>query len=393
MSASAVKILLIEDSLAEARLLEEFLKQAKSKQFSLVHVKRLRGAIDQLNKDCFDIILLDLTLPDSQGLASLAPLMNLAPSLPIVVLTNNNDDELAIEAVRQGAQDYLVKRQVNAELLVRSLYYAIERKQMSESLRELNKTLETRVEERTAELIKAKEINQLKSEFVSMLSHDFRNPLNAILLSAGLLQTHEQKLTQEKKHAHYQLIRSAIKNMAQLLDEVLILGKADAGKFEFRPTTLALKLFCRNLVEELELTIEEKYELAFTIKGVFVEALWDENLLRHILSNLLANAIKYSPDGGIIRFELIGGQKTVIFRIQDQGIGIPEEDQEQLFQPFHRASNVDIIPGTGLGLVIVKRCVEAHGGEISVQSEVGVGTTFTVTLPVMVQNEYYWNQG
>jgi signal transduction histidine kinase len=257
---------------------------------------------------------------------------------------------------------------------------------MSESLRELNKTLETRVEERTAELMKAKEINQLKSEFVSMLSHDFRNPLNAILLSAGFLQHHEQKLTREKKHAHYQLIRTAIKNMAQLLDEALVLGKADAGKFEFRPTPLALKLFCHDLIEELKLNIGEKHQLVFTTGGVFVEALWDENLLRHILTNLLANAIKYSPEGGIIRFELIGQEKTVIFRIQDQGIGIPEEDQERLFEPFHRASNVDTIPGTGLGLAIVKRCVEAHGGEISVQSEEGVGTTFTVTLPVMVQS-------
>ncbi|HAX76081.1 MAG TPA: hybrid sensor histidine kinase/response regulator [Cyanobacteria bacterium UBA11372] len=386
MLASALKILLIEDSLAEARLLEEFLQQAKSKEFNLVHVKRLREAIEQLNQDSFDAILLDLTLPDSQGLDSLPPLISLAPSIPIVVLTNTNDDELAIEAVRQGAQDYLVKRQVNSQLLVRSLYYAIERKQMSESLRELNRTLETRVEERTAELMKAKEINQLKSEFVSMLSHDFRNPLNAILLSAGFLQSHEKKLTQEKKHAHYQLIRSAIKNMAQLLDEALVLGKADAGKFEFRPTPVALKLFCHDLVEELELSIGEKHQLIFTTSGVFVEALWDENLLRHILTNLLANAIKYSPEGGIIRFELIGQEKTVIFRIQDQGIGIPEEDKERLFQPFHRASNVEAIPGTGLGLAIVKRCVEAHGGEISVQSEVGVGTTFIVRLPLSVQS-------
>lgn len=386
MPASALKILLIEDSLAEARLLQEFLQQGKSKQFSLVHVKRLREALEQLKQDAFDVILLDLTLPDSQGLASLPPLISLAPSLPIVVLTNTNDDELAIEAVRQGAQDYLVKRQVNSELLVRSLYYAIERKQMSESLRELNKTLETRVEERTAELMKAKELNQLKSEFVSMLSHDFRNPLNAILLSAGFLQHHEQKLTQEKKHAHYQLIRAAIKNMAQLLDEVLVLGKADSGKFEFHPAPLGLKLFCHDLVEELELSTGEKHHLIFTTSGVFVESLWDENLLRHILSNLLANAIKYSPAGCIIRFELIGDEKTAIFRIQDQGIGIPAEDQERLFDAFYRASNVDTIPGTGLGLAIVKRCVEAHGGEIAMQSEVGVGTTFTVTLPVMVQS-------
>ena len=180
MPLSSVKILLIEDNLAEARLLQEVLKGSTFKHFSWVHVKRLREALKQLNQEYFDVILLDLSLPDSQGLESLTPLINQAPSLPIVVLTNTNDDELAIEAVRQGAQDYLVKRQLSKELLVRSLSYAIERKQALEELKVVNETLEIQVQEQTAELVKAKKLNQLKSEFVSMLSHDFRNPLNTI---------------------------------------------------------------------------------------------------------------------------------------------------------------------------------------------------------------------
>ena len=224
--------MLIEDNLAEARLLQEFLKQAQSKEFSLVHVKRLQEALKELHQDTYDVILLDLTLPDSQGLSSLPRLINHAPSLPIVVLTNTNDEELAIEAVRQGAQDYLVKRQVNVDVLVRSVHYAIERKQVLETLRTVNQTLQTRVEERTAELVKAKELNQFKSEFVSMLSHDIRNPLNTILLAAGLLQNSDEKLTKEKKHNHLQMIRSAIKNMAQMLDEVSLIGKADSGKLQ-----------------------------------------------------------------------------------------------------------------------------------------------------------------
>ncbi len=203
MAASLVKILLIEDNLAEAKLLQEFLKQAHSKNFTLVHVKRLGEALELL-RNCndtgnrFDIILLDLTLPDSQGLTSLSVLNNVVPSLPIVVLTNTNDDTLAIEAVRQGAQDYLVKHQVNVEVLLRSLRYAIERKQALESLRKYNQSLEIKVQQRTAELIKAKELNQFKSEFVSMLSHDIRNPLNTILLAAGLLQNNDDKLPKEK---------------------------------------------------------------------------------------------------------------------------------------------------------------------------------------------------
>jgi signal transduction histidine kinase len=329
------------------------------------------------------VILLDLTLPDSEGLCSLAPLNSHASGLPIVVLTNTNDDELAIEAVRQGAQDYLVKRQVNVEVLVRALCYAIERKQVSETLRTVNEALEIRVQERTAELVKAQEINQSKSEFVSMLSHDFRSPLNSILLSAGLLQDYDQKLSEEKKITHLKLIRSAIKNLAQLLDEITFIGKADSGQLQCQLIPLDLKSFCHKLVEELQLFTVEKYQLIFTCQEDLGETLWDETLLRHILDNLLANAIKYSPEGGTVRFELRSHEKTVIFQIQDQGIGIPKEDQPRLFQPFNRARNVGTIPGTGLGLAMVKKCVEAHGGQILLHSEVGVGTSFTVTLPLI----------
>lgn len=384
MAVASMKILLIEDNLAEARLLQEFLKQVKSDEFSLVHVKRLGEALQELSRSHCDVILLDLTLPDSQGLASLAPLMSQAPSLPIVVLTNTNDDELALEAVRQGAQDYLVKRQVNSGILLRSLRSAIERKQALETLRAVNEALEIRVQERTAELVKVQEISQFKSEFVSMLSHDIRSPLNTIQLIAGLLQNNEDKLPKEKKTSHFQLIRSAIKNMAHLLDEVSFINRADSGKLLCEVEPLNLKNFCHQITEEVQLSTREKnISLVFTSVGELGEGLWDESLLRHILNNLLSNAIKYSPYSGKVRFELLGQGKKVIFQIQDEGIGIPIEDQQHLFQPFHRASNVGSIPGTGLGLSIVKKCVETLGGEISVHSEVGIGTTFAVTLPVI----------
>ncbi|MDZ8032053.1 hybrid sensor histidine kinase/response regulator [Nostoc sp. DedSLP04] len=380
----SVKILLIEDNLASARLLQEFLTQAQSQEFTLVHVTRLGEALQELSKCNYDVILLDLTLPDSQGLSSLPPLIGQAPSIPIVVLTNTNDEELAIEAVRQGAQDYLVKRQVNVDVLVRSLRYAIERKQVLESLRTVNETLQTRVEERTAELVKANELNQFKSEFVSMLSHDIRNPLNTILLAAGLLQNQDERLTKEKKQNHLKMIRSAIKNMAKLLDEVTFIGKADSGRLGFEVICLDLEAFCRQMVDEVRLIANDKHlTLVFASFGQLDEALWDESLLRHILGNLLSNAIKYSLPGGMVRFELIGQEKAVIFRVQDWGIGIPQENQKRLFQPFRRADNVGNIPGTGLGLAIAKKCVDAHGGEIVVNSQVGVGTTFTVTLPLL----------
>lgn len=378
----SVTILLIEDNIAEARLLQEYLQQAESKQFSLVHVKRLGDALNALRHKNYDVILLDLTLPDSQGLSSLSLLIEQSPSIPIVVLTNTNDEDLAIEAVRQGAQDYLVKRQVNVHVLVRALCYAIERKQTLESLRILNKSLENRVEESTAELVKAQEINQFKSEFVSMFSHDIRNPLNTILLAAGLLQDNEEKLSQEKKHSHFQMIRSAIKNMAQLLDEVSFIGKADAGKLRCDLIAVDLEAFCRQLVEEFQLAIKDKQiKVIFNCPQPLEPILLDESLFRHILGNLLGNAIKYSNPEGQVKLELLNQEKTITLRIQDSGIGISIEDQKQLFQPFHRGDNVGGISGTGLGLAIVKKCVDAHEGEIFVDSEVGVGTTVTVIFP------------
>lgn len=383
MLTSSVKILLIEDNLAEARLLHEILKDANGNTFTLVHVQRLKEAIELIKSDNFDVILLDLTLPDSQGLASLIPLNCYAPSIPVVVLTNTNDDRLALEAVRQGAQDYLIKRQVNLHSLVRSLYYAIERKQSAENLRKAHEHLSQEVQKQKEDLIKAQEINQLRAELVSMISHDFRNPLTTILLSTGLLEDHEQKLTPEQKIRQYQRIRDAIKNLTGLLDEILLVGKAEAGRLDCDLMSLPLEPFCRQLLEELELTLNSQHKVVFISEGELNSGLWDEQLLKHILYNLLSNAIKYSPDGGVVILNLQRQGEIVIMEIKDQGIGIPEIDLHALFEPFHRGDNVDNIPGTGLGLAIVKNCVQVHGGTIEVVSQLGVGTTFTVTLPYL----------
>ena len=388
MVGSSVNILLIEDNLADARFLQEVLKQPKFENFSLFHVKRLKEALNILG-ECeklaapFDVILLDLTLPDSQGLDSLKPLMECIANLPIVVLTNTNDDELALEAVKQGAQDYLVKRQVNDESLLRSLIYAIERKQTLESLRNLNQTLTEQVEECTVELVKAQELSQFKSDFVSMLSHDIRNPLNTILLTAGLLQNGDEKLSKEKKLSHFQMIRSAIKNMALLLDEASFIGKADTGTMKCQIYPLDLQNLCYEIINGIQISAKYRnIQIESTIPEIDFEIFSDENLLRHILDNLLSNAIKYSLPGGTVNFELMITDKSIIFSIQDRGIGIPNQEQKQLFQTFYRASNVGIIPGTGLGLAIVAKCVDTLQGEITFDSEVNSGTIFTVKLPL-----------
>lgn len=383
-----IKVLLIEDNLAEARLLKEILKGNEKKEFHLVNVSRLSEAISLLKQTNFDVILLDLTLPDSQDLESLAPLLITAPKLPIVVLTNTNDDNLALAALRQGAQDYLIKREVSLEILTRSLCYAIERKQMEEALRESNEALKMSVIERTNQLEKAQELNQLKTEFVSMLSHDFRNPLNKILLSAGLLEESRDRLTKDQQVSYFRMIRSAIKDMDQLLTEVLLIGRADSGRLYCQFDPVDLLDYCQKLVESFMVKPEKQSAIIFQIEGSLERGLWDVNLIKHILTNLLGNAIKYSPQGNPVEFKIIVESEQVVFKIIDRGIGIPSKDKENLFKPFYRGSNVDNIQGTGLGLAIVGRCVEAHKGQIHLESEEGKGTKITVILPIITDIEH-----
>jgi signal transduction histidine kinase len=170
--------------------------------------------------------------------------------------------------------------------------------------------------------------------------------------------------------------------MTQLLEDVLTIGKAEAGKLQFEPSLMDVVAFCHDLVESLQISARPKHTLNFVTQGDCLNAQIDEKLLGHIITNLLSNAIKYSPQGGTVQFELICNSESAIFRIQDSGIGIPKEDQEKLFDSFRRANNVGTIPGTGLGLAIVKKCVDLHGGQIVVESELGIGTEFTITLPL-----------
>ena len=234
-------------------------------------------------------------------------------------------------------------------------------------------------------LEKQKELSELRSHFVTMTSHEFRTPLTTILSSAQLLEKYSNKMAEEKKLQHLYRIQTAVNHMTQMLNNVLLFGKADVGKLEFKPEPVDLVKFCRDLVEELQLSTGNSHTIAFCSQGQCTTACMDEKLLLCILSNLLSNAIKYSPQAGTIYFDLIFHQGEAIFHVQDEGIGIPVADQAQLFNSFHRASNVGTISGTGLGLAIVKKSVDLHGGKITVKSEVGVGTTFTVTLPLKTQ--------
>ncbi|MET0310829.1 MAG: PAS domain S-box protein [Burkholderiaceae bacterium] len=230
-------------------------------------------------------------------------------------------------------------------------------------------------------LRKQRELNDLRSRFVAMTSHEFRTPLAAILSSAELLRHYGERMDAQEKSEVLQGIEAGVQRMTAMLDRVLLIGKADAQMLEFKPSEIDLAGLCEKLAEEAGATPHARRCRIVTEFGAARRSgLYDEKLLRHALGNLLSNAVKYSPGGGEVRFSVADRGGRVEFSVADQGLGIPPQEIPHLFAAFHRASNVGDIQGTGLGLMIVKKSVELHGGQVEVQSELGKGTRFTVLI-------------
>jgi signal transduction histidine kinase len=231
-------------------------------------------------------------------------------------------------------------------------------------------------------LEKEKELSELKSRFVAMTSHEFRTPLATVLSSAELLEHYGTQLAPEEKQELYQSIRTGVDRMTRMLDNVLVIGRAEAQMLEFKPALTDLATFCDGLVDDMRLAAGINHSLAYTYEGGRSPVQVDERLLRHVLVNLISNAFKYSPQGGAVHFSVRVNNGAAAFEVRDSGIGIPPEDQARLFETFHRARNVGNISGTGLGLAIVKKSLELHGGSIRFDSIPGRGTRFEVTIPL-----------
>ena len=231
-------------------------------------------------------------------------------------------------------------------------------------------------------LAREKELGQLRSHFVSMVSHEFRTPLGIIQSSAEILDDYLDRLEPAERKDHLQSIRHNTRRMARLMEEALLIGSLDAGKIEFKPEPLELRPFVQRLVDEVLSATNRRCPIELSLAELPGEIQADERLLQHIFTNLLTNGVKYSDPGRTVRFEIASAGTEIVCAIHDQGIGIPEADREWLFSAFHRGQNVADRPGTGLGLVIVKRSVDLHGGKIKVESQFGQGTVVTVRLPV-----------
>ncbi len=270
-------------------------------------------------------------------------------------------------------------QQANEQLGVQVATQSTKLQEALYSLHEEMKKRQQVEDELRIALTQEKELNQLKSRFVSMVSHEFGNPLTAIFTASQLLE--RNTLNANDKAEYLRMIQESVEQMNQLIEDVLLIGKAEAEKLQVKPIELDLNLFCGRLVGELQLGIGKNHHLHL-VKLCRDPQIWlDAKLLRQILCNLLTNAIKYSPHGSIIQLEIRRQENQIIFLVTDEGIGIPSQDLPHLFESFNRAGNVGSITGTGLGLAIVKHCVEALEGQISITSQEGKGTACYVVLP------------
>ncbi|MCU0552143.1 MAG: ATP-binding protein [Leptolyngbya sp. Prado105] len=321
-----------------------------------------------------DLVLMDIRLHGEMDGVDTAEQIRQKLHLPVVFLTAHADENTLSRAKQSQPFGYILKPFEDRDL-VTTIEIALSRHKA-----------ETAVQ---VALEREREMSELKSRFVSVVSHEFRNPLNTILFSTELLQRYSTQLTDQKKETYLERIQGSVKRMNQLLSDVLTVGETESGKLQFSPQPMNLVKFCQELVDEFHLA--EKRSIKFSHRNsetIDSSPCLDDRLLRHILTNLLSNAVKYSSKGELVEFKLSVSDRTAIFWIQDYGIGIPKSDQADLFQSFHRASNAKSIPGTGLGLSIVKQCVDLHGGTITVESEQNQGTLFTVTLPLNRQSKH-----
>lgn len=233
-------------------------------------------------------------------------------------------------------------------------------------------------------LARERELNEMKSRFVTLASHEFKTPLSVILSSVSLIERYQDEASAGKRLRHIHRIKSNVNNLKQLLNDFLSLEKLEEGIVRNEPVCTDLLKLAEEAVQDLEEACKEGQRIDLEIAGTAREIFVDQQLLRNVLNNLLSNAIKYSPGGGLIGFRLEFAADTVKFAVVDEGIGIPLEEQEHLFERFFRAKNTAGISGTGLGLSIVKKYLDLMGGAISVESRPGAGSAFTISLPATV---------
>ena len=346
----------------------------------------------------FDLIILDYLLPDIDGLNLLAALKKIDFNLPVIVLTGQGDEQIAVEMMKSGAADYLLKGRIEPKTLSKAINNAIRINQAEQAVKLANqrlrasnelllsKNLELERQQQQIKLqnIKLQESYNLKSDFLATMSHELRTPMNAIMgFSQLLLRQHTEPLSSQQQNLVERIFHNS-NNLLNMINEMLDFSKIEAGKLELNPQRFDLKYLTRITVEELRsLAIEKQLSLVTDIQLEDNFIVQDANFVKRILINLLSNAIKFTESGQImVQVKEIDKTKIAI-AVSDTGVGVALEDQGKIFEAFRQAdqSFTRQHSGTGLGLAITNSLIKMMGGKISLDSTLGQGSTFTVEIP------------
>ena len=302
-------------------------------------------------------------------------------------ITHYSDDGKLANTIGSGTRYNRIKK-TEKEIELHKIHLEELVKQRTEELAFSNRKLKDEIEkEKQVELLlqesldKEKELNELKSSFISTTSHEFRTPLTSILSSMQLIQRYRKKWSDEKIEDQFQKVKNSVFNLTRLLDDILTISRADSGQIVFSPKEIDFYQFCLELIDEVKHKATKNHKFIFNYAIKDTRCILDPKLIRFILINLLTNAFKYSPKGGKVTLSVLSRNKKITISVSDEGIGIPEEEKKYIFNPFFRAKNTGDIEGTGLGLSIVNRSVEMHNGIIKCLSNKGKGTKFIVKLP------------
>jgi signal transduction histidine kinase len=385
MMERCISLLLIEDDPADAYLLREMLRERRQLSFEVEWANRLRLGLEHLDAGQFDVVLLDLTLPDSAGLETLAAAHARAPGVPIVVLSGIEDEAIAIQAVREGAQDYLVKGRVDGNLVVRAIRYAIERQRAEDRIRHYAAELQQRNEE--------------VRQFAYIVSHDLRGPLVSLKgfvkelgfsleVIGAAMETVWPHLDEEQQSAvacalredapeAMVFINASADRMGALVDAVLRLSRL--GRRELTCEAIDMNSLVQASLDALAHQLEDG-DVEVTV-GPLPEVVADRTAMGQVVGNLLNNAVMYLEPGRPGKIEVSGERagNGATFHVRDNGRGIAERDRDKVFTPFRRAGKEDV-PGEGMGLAYVQTLIRRHGGRIWFESEPGQGSTFHFTV-------------
>jgi signal transduction histidine kinase len=371
-----IKILVIED---ETILREEMVQWLALEDYEVFSASDGVAGVNEAFHHQPDLIICDITMPRLDGHGVLLELRSnpSTSAIPFIFVTARASHDDVRKGMSLGADDYITKPFTRIELLqalrTRLEKTALHQQQYQNQIEQWQQAFEQERDQRL-----------LKSKLVAMFSHDFRNPLATILSSVGMLRDYSDRMDEKRRLIHLNRAAASVRQLLQMLDDMLLVSQMETGNLAFKPEQLNVNNFLQQLVEEFQTIHAETCSIL--LKSEFNDTVMvDPRLFRQIVSNLVSNAIKYSSQGGEVRVLIQKNDEEFTLIIQDQGIGIPESDQLHLFTPFQRGSNVRDYQGTGLGLVIVKQAVDLHGGTIELESNVGVGTTVRVKIPLYIQ--------